>query len=214
MIKLLVGAAAGLTLVAGAQASTIEMSTRFDTTGPLSGPAAYQSHIDSLMVSPASSGYGNASPSAYDNLSNALFGSSSNIAFRFTVDFGVTPAEAGTWQFRSGVDFGHGGAAFLDGTAVAYNPNNMWWGGSYNDPSQYFQFASPLGAGEHELVIYGMEDCCDGGQQAQFMAPGKAFTTFSATDGLDPVQVPEPISLAVFGTGLAGLGLLRRRRRS
>ena len=102
----------------------------------------------------------------------------------------------------------------VGGGARCWVGPNMWWGGSDNDPSQSFQFASPLGAGDHELVFYGVEDCCDGGQQAQFMAPGKTFTTFSATDGLDPVQVPEPISLAVFGTRLAGLGLLQRRRRS
>lgn len=78
------------------------------------------------MASPGP-GYGLAMPSIYDNISNQILfgGSATNIAFKSTVDFGVSAANAGTWEIRSGVDFGRGGALFVDGVALVFNSNDI-----------------------------------------------------------------------------------------
>lgn len=209
--RLLLAASLGLMSVHVAQASSIDISTRASVAGSFPDAASYQSYINGLDANPATAGYGDASLSSYNNVSNQTVfgGSNGDIAFRFTVDFGVTAAEAGPWNFRFGVDFGRGGAVFIDGVAVATNPNDMWWAGSYANASQAFELSSLLTTGNHVIQVYGLESCCDGTQQGQFQAPGGSFMTFGSGDSLGPVAVPEPASFLLFGAALAGLGSLR-----
>lgn len=196
-----------------AQASTIEVTTGKSTAGAQGNAASYQSVVEAAVAT-ATAGYGHASPSVFDHITNhGLFagGSSTDIAFDFTVTFGVTAGQAGIWEFRAGTDFGNGGAVFLDGVALGFKSNDMWWAGSYNDPSQYFDYTASLAAGNHVLQIYGLEHCCDGDQQAQFRAPGApGFTTFSASDGL-ATTVPEPATYALFAISLFAFGVARKR---
>jgi len=197
-------------LVGNAHASTITLSTGFSGSGPLGTAAEYKSTVDAAIAIPTS-GYGTTSLAVFDNVSNqAFFGSNSDIAYKYNVDFDVTASDAGLWHFRAGVDFGSGGAVFIDGVAIDTKSYDIWWNGAYSDPSQYFLFSAALGSGMHTLSIYGIEGCCDGASQAQFRAAGaETFTTFSTTDG---ATVPEPATLALFGLGLLGFGLGRKRK--
>lgn len=201
------------------QASVITLHTRYSNAGSQASADAYRNLITGLEAKAATSGYGDKVLSSFDNVSNhASFGNNSNIATHFDVEFNA--ASAGTWSFRIGPDFGLGGAVFIDGVAVAYKSNDMWWNGSYAVASQDFLFSKLLGAGNHSLDIYGLENCCDGNQQAQFKASDSAnYVTFGANDGHNPLlmaardgaKVPEPASLPLLA--VAGMGFLALRRR-
>jgi hypothetical protein len=203
-------AAATLAVAGSVCASTITIESASATpSGLLSDAGAYQSAVNGALQSPS---YTKTTVDSYNNITHAsLFGGSTNFALKSTINFGVTQATAGLWQFRAGVDFGYGGTLFLNDVALDVKSHDMWWAGQYDNSSQYFNAAVNLGAGNHTLTIYGFEGCCDGGQQAQFMAPAGSFTSFSNTDNLISA-VPEPETYAMFLTGMAMMGLLARRR--
>lgn len=204
------------TLALQADASVIKLQTGYSTAGPQNSATAYRDVVNAAIQAQAQSntfGYGTRQIAVYDNLTNkALFGTDSNIAWKATIDFGVTAAQAGLWSFRTGVDFDRGGAIFLDGVALNYRSSNMWWGGNYNTATQFLAGSLNLAAGNHTLTIFGLEGCCDGGEQAQFKIGSGQYTTFASTDGLR--AVPEPVTMATFGLGLGLLGLSRRRKRA
>lgn len=200
-----------LTLAAQAHASVTLIETGFVTPAAQASAEDYQAVVNAAIATPAA-GYGAVVVPEYTNISNhALFGSNTNIAFKSTVDFFVSAENVGTWGLRSGVDFGAGGALFLDGFALGFNSNDMWWNGSYTNPSQFFDYTLALGEGNHTLNLYGLEGCCDGAQQAQFKAPNAAdFVNFAQNDGLTS-PVPEPETYAMLGLGLGLLAWMRRR---
>ncbi len=199
---------ASLVTAFAANAATIQLQTGYSAAGPLATAEQYRSVVDAAVAT-AGAGYGSTTVSSYDNVSNhGLFGSSTNIAFKATINFGVDAGSTGNYTFRAGVDFGRGGAVFLDGQAVDFRTNDMWWAGSYGNPSQFFQFSANIGAGNHTLNMYGLEGCCDGGQQMQFNS-GSGFRTIDNTT-LPPV--PEPETYAMMLAGLGMLGFLARRK--
>ncbi|MFZ6751487.1 CCXG family PEP-CTERM protein [Undibacterium sp. Ren11W] len=206
-IKLL-AATVALTAVVNANASNIVIETGFSNAAAQTSANAYKAVVDAAVMG-VNPGYGTKTVDSYDALSNhVLFGSSQNIAFKSTVTFGVTSGNAGNWSFRAGVDFGNGGAVFLDGKEVAFKSNDMWWSGNYSNPSQFFQFSSNISAGNHTLNVYGLEGCCDGNQQVQFNA-GSGFKSFDKST-LTPVPEPETYAMLLAGLGL--LGFISRRK--
>lgn len=227
-------ALAGL-LLAGtllpASASLVTLHTRQSTlAAPTLGanPANanyYRHNIDHLLDTGPTAGYCDATVASYADVSNhgACGGAVSDLAFKFVVDFGVTAAQGADFSLRVGPDFGKGGAVFLDGQLLGVKTSDMWWAGSWNAPTQIFQFLDlVLTQGAHELAVYGLEGCCDGGQRAEFRLGTGAWNVFAANDvlvlpagGTQAAVVPEPSELALVLSallGMAGATLLRRRQ--
>ena len=203
---------ASLACAGAAHASDITFEAAASGTGAQSSAADYRAVVDQAMLSGGQS----ASIALFDDISShGVFGGDVyDHAVRATISFDVSAANAGDWAIRAGVDFGLGGAVFLDGAALAFKSNDMWWAGSYADTSQSFQFSGlQLGAGNHTLQLYGLEHCCDGGQQVQYAIGDSAYQTFGANDGLTPA-VPEPETYALMLGGLGAMVFMARRRRT
>jgi len=212
MKKITTVAMAAFTFAIGslAHASVIKIDSIQATSGTLANANAYRTAVEAALL-----GAGRASTTlaSYDNVTHAsLFGTNSNFAMKSTIDFAVSSANAGLWSFRAGVDFGMGGALFIDGAAVDYKAYDMYWGNSYSNTSQILQASLNLSAGNHTITMFGFEGCCDGAQQFQFKSPTGAYTSFSSTDGLNRSAVPEPATLAMMVTGMGLIGFSRRRK--
>lgn len=202
-----------LVMFTHANASTIVLSTGFSDAGAQTSAAAYQAVVDAAIAAPGKA-YGTALVSSYDKLDNTkLVGSGANVAFKSSINFGVSAAQAGVWNFRAGVGFGKGGALFLDGVALDFKSTEMVGGGNYTNASQYLSASVTLAPGNHTLSIYGVEGCCDGSQQVQFQYGKGSYTSFGASDGLVSV-VPEPSTYAMLLIGLGLLGLTAHRTRT
>ena len=192
-------AAVSLAIVAGAAgASTIAIQTGDGYQSNLPSADAYRTAVEAIVGAPTQL-------SSYDDLSLNLNGK----GLEGTISFYLT--SAASFDFRAGVDFGGGGALFLDGQALDVKGNNMWWAGGYGDSSQFLAGSSFLNAGAHTLTLYGFEDCCSGNSQVQFSVNGgQSYTSFAGNDGLP--AVPEAQNFAMLLAGLGLVGTLARRR--
>lgn len=196
---------------APATASVVTMASRYDSVGQRFNTAdEYKAHIDALVAQTATSGWGTRTLNLFENITNRnQFGGSGNSAYRFTIGF-VAPT-AGLWQFRFGVDFGLGGALYNGSTALAFSSNDLWWSGNWSSGGVLFGSAN-LARGNQKITLYGLENCCDGGMNGQYLAPGSTvWRSFGANDGL-AAPVPEPGTVGLLVGGLALLGFARRRR--
>ena len=192
-------AAVSLAIVAGAAgASSISIQTGDDYQSNLASADDYRTAVSAIVGAPTAF-------SSYDSLALNLNGQ----GLEGTITFYVTSATS--YDFRAGVDFGGGGALFLDGQALDFKGSGMWWNSNYGTASQFLAGSSNLGVGAHTLQLYGFEDCCSGNSQVQFSVNGgQSYTSFASNDGLP--AVPEAQNFAMLLAGLGLVGTLARRR--
>jgi hypothetical protein len=185
-----------------AHASTVTLTEASGFESGLSSADTYRVDVNALVTS--------ATPLVIPSFDGVQ--GTSNSALKYEINFGLSAAQTGNYSFEFGVDFGGGGAVFLDGVAMAYKPGDLWWGGS-DKGNPTFQFTQAMTAGNHSIDIYGFENCCNGPSFGQFQVANGQAVTFGANDGLTTAAVPEPGSLAMMLAGLGALALRARRRK-
>ncbi|MFT3769275.1 MAG: CCXG family PEP-CTERM protein [Minicystis sp.] len=128
-------------------------------------------------------GYGSATPSSLASWSNqtTVGGYNGNVAYHIKVGVNVAANQVGTWGFRLGPDFTYGGTLLVDGVQLNARWADMWWNGSFSNPSQYLSGNIFLNQGMHTIEVYGFEACCDGAGSLQYMAPGVGWTAVSTS---------------------------------
>jgi len=90
-----------------------------------------------------------------------------DIAFHVTVEFDNYIGS--NWNFNFGVDFGWGGAIYMDGHLMRAYSGDIWWSES-EDHANELGFGTFVPAGRHNLTVYGAEGCCDGPSRIKFCA--------------------------------------------
>lgn len=209
-LSTLLAGVAVASVAASASAAVITMDARqWTPVGGFATSADYVTAWTNLLASQPTPNFGYGDQTIVNwnggQSNSSVFGANSNIGYHDQVTFNVAPGQVGNWAFRFGIDLGYGGTLLIDGVPAQTQTNDMWWAGSYGDPTQFLAGAANLAAGVHTIDIYGFEGCCDGGTQGQFLSPGaQGFNNFSAA--------PEPASWAmmIVGLGLAGATLRRR----
>ena len=185
----------------------LKFHTRRSTVDPVNratAEAAFDAASDNV------SGYGCTFISDYTGVNNrSVFGPpnrSTDIGLFAEVFFEVTPAEAGTWQFRYGADFGLGGGLYVNDIALDEDWNSdLWWALDWNNTTEILQGSINLAPGTHSLRILGFEGCCDGGLTAQFQRPGGPWLAVSlANIPLVSRVCPIVQPTVVFGPGEIG----------
>ena len=67
--------------------------------------------------------------------------------------------------------------------------NDLWWNGNW-DSDAVLKIDYDFPRGLNEVIIYGIERCCDGGMRIRFSREGSSFKDFSE-DNLKET-IPEP----------------------
>lgn len=83
----------------------------------------------------------------------------SDIAWKW--DFYFNDENSGNFDMAFGTDFGDGWAVYLDGAYYDAAQGDWWWNRSWDDEHViYINF--DYEAGDHHMIFYGFENCCDG----------------------------------------------------
>jgi len=98
-------------------------------------------------------------------------GTYTNIAYY--VLFRIYFPSSGTWVLQLGVDHGKGTAVTLDGNNIYFTSSGVWWNYNWN---YAISVNMNITSGWHEIEVFGLENCCDGGNSYRLIGPdGKIY---------------------------------------
>ncbi len=213
IVAALLSASALVAIAAPASADVVIMQARNSGDPGATTSAQYVAAWNAALAAQPTppSGYADQFISDWDGSQsnrNTGGGAATDLAYHDHVVFNA--ASAGTYFFRFGIDFGRGGTLLLDGSEVETRTNDMWWNGSFSDPTQFLKGSASLTAGLHTFDLYGFEGCCDGGTTGQWAKGTDIYHDFTTTSG----GVPEPAAWGLMILGFGATGAMLRRRRT
>ena len=156
----------------------VRLHSRVSTADPVS-PAGALAAFDSAIVD-----VDNSVRSSVSGLNNrSIGGTNGNFGWCVSAVLNVTPATAGTWEFRYGGDFGRGGHLYVAGQQLEEQWNDdLWWANDYTNLGETLEGEIELLEGWHRYEALGFEGCCDGPTGFQAMAPGGAWQDLSSSN--------------------------------
>jgi hypothetical protein len=135
-----------------------------------------------------------------------------------TLSFSTGALTGGSWQM--GGTFAGGGSFTIDGNGSSGVPNGVLFSGSFSGPVTWT--LTTLANGTHNYTLTGVVIGAMGGTNVNGVTvqltinTGKGFfngsTTISGGDTSVQSSVPEPSTLALFGTGTLALACMIRRK--
>lgn len=146
-----------------------------DPADPASALAAFDAATTDVdnSVRPSVSGLNN----------QAIGGTNGNYGWCISAVLNVTPATAGTWEFRYGGDFGRGGHLYVAGQELEQQWNDdLWWANNYANTAETLEGSVVLPEGWHRYEALGFEGCCDGPVGFQARAPGGPWRDLSSSN--------------------------------
>lgn len=222
-MKVFAGAALGLVLSAAtAQAGNLVTNGSFES-GDLTGwtSAGGGAFPVAVIVTNGVSGsaFGEAIPSDPITLGSPDAGGNYGVYFvddvaeqtlTQTVHLLAGSYEIGFDAYAPQNGFNNTNDATFSGTIAGVNLTNFSVHGQ-NDPTDWVHFSgiADIGADGDYLVTF---DFKPGGNPASDVVVDRVYVVASDQGGGTPIGTPEPLTLSLFGAGLAGLGAMRRRK--
>lgn len=128
-----------------------------------------QAFVKDIRESQEGPGYCEAdlTEATWQNQHTCTGGQMRDVSYQVTVEFDNHIGS--NWHFNFGVDFGWGGAIYMDGHLQRQYAGDIWWSVNENH-ANYLGFGDFVPQGRHTLTVYGAEGCCDGASRIKFCA--------------------------------------------
>ncbi|REL30573.1 CCXG family PEP-CTERM protein [Thalassotalea euphylliae] len=114
-------------------------------------------------------------------------------------------AEDTIWTLQAGLDAGLGAQVYVDGISIFKDSTDLWWAYNWNHSDTVKIENLSLSQGLHQLEFYWLENCCNGFNSIRFTEQSSGITSVLNRAALSSFEIPNPVSVSLFGLALVGL---------
>ncbi len=183
---------------ANPQSTFINSGWRFHTKNSTLNPTNEAQARSEFENAPDVGGYGCAVVPEVLNQSNRNTFNGGNMNYGLYAETHFEVTTPGVWSFRSAVDYGRGGAFYIDHQPVTERWNeDLWWARDYNN-SDVLTGSVFLDAGFHYFETLGYEGCCDGPVSVQYQLPGSSVWRELSSANLNLLNAGCPVGSQSF----------------